>query len=487
MSEMQLSELFLAHAEVNSTNIILSTCHPSLRGEKLSKWTAPFGAIVYVASSPLDVDFILAPSRKKKNSLPSSDVLVEDDNGDDNDASEEYEGLGRLSIFRIPRAARSEANLLSEADNAVSLVVVHKGRRTDILVLLSGIEGENNCTNIALLENCDVSGSPKKPRSKLTRLCCVAAPTIPQPMPLIISLAFLPGQFTHGFAVSEDSTLYHFSLLYVKKSKNNPEARNISLVRCGSSANIMGKVNHLFLHPTGLYFATSTGIFNLKNMKDPELHAPVLLFANPSLFVGVTSECILANGQLCSLSRGECLIQAPKGEGYTNSSFCKSTSACLAPSFGIVGKSIVIGDGTHIRIVSKSSGLKSLLEVGTIFLEAYGYFSINGLKDIKLPDSLCRMKKVVDWFQKYELDTNAYHALIGIPSAAGSCSTDGCLTVQSRSSIILQFKALCETYRRYGLLGIANRICTAAISEVYECIYNYIILFFSKFGIPRFN
>ena len=35
----------------------------------------------------------------------------------------------------------------------------------------------------------------------------------------------------------------------------------------------MGKVNHLFLHTTGFYFATSTGIFNLKNMEDPELHA----------------------------------------------------------------------------------------------------------------------------------------------------------------------------------------------------------------------
>ena len=107
--------------------------------------------------------------------------------------------------------------------------------------------------------------------------------------------------------------------------------------------------------------------------------------------------------------------------------------------------------------------------MGAIFLEAYGYFPINGLKDIKLPDSLSRMKMVVDCFQKYELNTNEYHLLIGIPSAAGSCSTDGCLTVQSRSSV--QFKALCETFCRYELLGIAIRICTAAISE---SIYEYI-------------
>ena len=498
MNELYLKQLFLCAPSVYD-GLFFWTSYPSIRGEKLSKWIPIHGPILFIVSSPFNDDFVLALQRKKsKNTeepVPAATASINEDltnieRGEEMDDSarnsddHSVQLFGSKCIYRISRGARSEPVLLCEAQNAIALIIMPTSRKSDIIVLNSKKTESIGGTNLYILEQSLSNGSPNsRSKSKLTMLNCTMEP-VTQSVPLIISLAFYPGQ-PHGIAVSETNWLYEFNILCVKKSKKSPESKSVKLTPIGAAGSKFGKINHIAIRQTlpdisNIFLASTTGIFEICSKNLSDLQAFKCIFPKPTIFVGVTASknvyCILSTGLFYALEGDVTVTQALDCHSYKNSCLKKSSVGNISPCFGVVEDSIVLADGNTIRILSSGSALKSVLNMGLLFLQAYGYLPIDGRKDIKLPDGVKLLTVVMEWYNTYEKKLQNYASKFGIKSVVGMCSTDGALTAPSRVSIKYQFMGLNELLRRYYLLGIANKIHMASITEVKNVFSIYCFL-----------
>lgn len=450
------------------------------------KWFPIHGPIIFITSSCFNDDFVIAPIVLKGNGIPVPGTSIPQvDVADTNQDAEMLNDpnilgvdnvleLGKNAIWRVTRTARAEPILLAVVDNAIALVIVPNGRRTDLLVLCSSITTGPFGTNIGLLQKCLSSGSPKSKKPQFLMLPSLAAAR----NPLIIAVVFYAGQST-GLALDNENCVYKFVVTYTKKSKTVTESQHVQFNRITDLSTIskFGKVYHITLGTTAasafsIFLATAQGIFVLHCGPNEDLNfsMAVNVYDKPVKFVGVCTNqsiyCILSDGRFHALEHNFTSPQAPEGKNFHNSTFEKSTMSNIASCFGVVENSIVIADSVYIRILSYGSAMKSVLEMGTLFGQASGYFSIRGRKDIKLPDGIALMRCVVDWFTAYEKDLSLFAAKFGVKSVVGFCSTDGAFTSQSRQSVVAHLKGLLETYERSIDLGIAKHIHMAAITEV---------------------